>query len=846
MAAILILEDRAVDRKFLATLLKSVGHTVTEASDGAEGLRLAARTPPDLVISDILMPTGDGFEFVRRLRELGGFAQTPVIFYTATYHEREVRALAQQCGVVDILTKPSEPTSILAKIDAALAAGDPHATPWQDPPQFSRDRLRVVSSALESKIEEFEASEQRMAAIVGLAHQIAAERDPHALLDTLCAAAREVTLAQHAIIMMLSDDRSAFRRLVTSGVDDEILRRIDVSAVDGPAFNRAIAERRPVRLRNPAGRPEALGLPKNHPLTYSSLVVPIASPGFVYGCLVLRNKLGAEGFSDLDEEVALTLATHAGIVYENAQLYDDLSRRSAALEQEVAVRRRAEARTQLALTAAQMGVWELDLAADRLDCSDSLAAIFGLSPAQAPTTFDEYTAVIHPDDRAAAKVGMERAIRERTDLVNEFRTIWPDGTVHWIAGRARLVSDEGGSPTRITGVGMDIGGRKSLEEQLRQAQKMEAVGQLAGGVAHDFNNLLTVIHGYAELLLPTFNEDDLRQADVQEIVKAADRAAGLTQQLLAFSRKQVLQPTLLDVNSLVIKTSKMLRRLIGEDIELVTKLALAPAPVRADAGQLEQILMNLVVNARDAMPQGGRVSIETATVVLDESYAMQQVAIRPGPYVMLAVTDTGIGMDEQTKHRIFEPFFTTKERGRGTGLGLATVYGIVKQSGGYIWVYSGPGRGSTFKVYLPRADGAATVERPVVGAQNAPGGSETILLVEDEQAVRFLVRVLLERAGYHVLDAADPRHAEDLFRQHVDRIDLLVTDVIMPGSSGLSLFARLSADTPHLKVLFMSGYSGYTDNAIVHDASLPSDTAFLHKPFTAEGLLGMVREALDR
>jgi PAS domain S-box-containing protein len=846
MAAILILEDRAIDRKFLATLLKSVGHTVTEASDGAEGLRLAARTPPDLVISDILMPTGDGFEFVRRLRELGGFAQTPVIFYTATYHEREVRALAQQCGVVDILTKPSEPTSILAKIDAALAPGDPHATPWQDPPQFSRDRLRVVSSALDSKIEEFEASEQRMAAIVGLAHQIAAERDPHALLDKLCAAAREVTLAQHAMIMMLSDDRSAFRGLVTSGVDDEILRRIDVSAVDGPAFNRAIAERQPVRLRNPAGRPEALGLPKNHPLTYSSLVVPIASPGFVYGCLALRNKLGAEGFSDRDEEVALTLATHAGIVYENAQLYDDLSRRSAALEQEVTVRRRAEARTQLALTAAQMGVWELDLAADRLDCSDSLAAIFGLSPAQAPTTFDEYTAVIHPDDRAAARVGMERAIRERTDIVNEFRTIWPDGTVHWIAGRARLLSDEEGSPTRITGVGMDIGGRKSLEEQLRQAQKMEAVGQLAGGVAHDFNNLLTVIHGYAELLLPTFNEDDLRRTDVDEIVKAADRAAGLTHQLLAFSRKQVLQPTLLDVNSLVIKTSKMLRRLIGEDIELVTKLALAPAPVRADAGQLEQILMNLVVNARDAMPQGGRVSIETATVVLDESYGMQHVAIRPGPYVMLAVTDTGIGMDEQTKHRIFEPFFTTKERGRGTGLGLATVYGIVKQSGGYIWVYSGPGRGTTFKVYLPRADEAATVERPVVGAPGPPGGSETILLVEDEQAVRFLVRVLLERAGYHVLDAADPRHAEDLFRQHADQIDLLVTDVIMPGSSGLSLFARLSVDTPQLKVLYMSGYSGYTDNAIVHDGSLPSDIVFLHKPFTADGLLGMVREALDR
>jgi two-component system cell cycle sensor histidine kinase/response regulator CckA len=500
------------------------------------------------------------------------------------------------------------------------------------------------------------------------------------------------------------------------------------------------------------------------------------------------------------------------------------------------------ARTQLALTAALMGVWELDLAADRLHWSDSLAAIFGLSPAQAPTTIDEFTAVIHPDDRAAATEGLARAIRERTDLVNEFRTIWPDGSVHWIAGRARVFSDEQGSPTRIIGVGMDIGERKSLEEQLRQAQKMEAVGQLAGGVAHDFNNLLTVIHGYAELLLTSFNADDHRRTDVDEIVKAAARAAGLTRQLLAFSRKQVLQPTLLDLNSLVVNTGKMLRRLIGEDIELVTKLAPAPAAVHADAGQLEQILMNLAVNARDAMPQGGRLSIETATVVIDAAYATQLIGVRPGPYVMLAVTDNGIGMDEQTKHRIFEPFFTTKERGRGTGLGLATVYGIVKQSGGHVWVYSEAGRGSTFKVYLPRAEGGAVVERPTAESEAAPTGWETVLLVEDEQAVRSLCRVLLERAGYHVFEAADPRQAEGLFRQHADRIDLLVTDVIMPGSSGPSLFARLSVERP-LRVLFMSGHA---DTAIAQTPGRPTDIVFLQKPFTADGLLCKVREALDR
>jgi PAS domain S-box-containing protein len=843
MAAILILEDRAVDRKFLATLLKSAGHVVNEASDGAEGLRLAELSPPDLVISDILMPTVDGYEFVRRLRSLPGSTHTPVIFYTATYHQREARSLAEECGVADILTKPSEPKAILAKVNAVLTSGEKPTTHRQDASDFSRDHLRVVSSALESKVEDLEASEQRMAAIVDLAHQIAAERDPRVLLNTVCSAARDVTLSQHAVIAMITDDRSAFRRVVTIGIDEVTLSRMEVPAIDGPLLNRVIGERRSVRLKNLDGRPETIGLPASHPPTHSCLLVPIASPSRVYGYLGLRNKLGADGFSDRDEDMALTLATHAGITYENAQLYDDLRNRTAALEQEVADRRRAEMRTQLALTAARMGVWELNLSTNRLEWADSLLAIFGLSAAQAPTTNDEFLSLIHPEDRPAVKDGFERAFRDGTDLVNEFRAVWPDGTVHWIAGRARVLRDEGTQPTRMIGVGMDIDGRKSLEEQFRQAQKMEAVGQLAGGVAHDFNNLLTVIHGYAELLLTNLTAGDQRRADVDEIVRAAERAAGLTRQLLAFSRKQVLQPTLLDMNSLVIQASKMLRRLIGENIELVTKLAPARPAVVADAGQLEQILMNLAVNARDAMPQGGRLSIETATVVLDESYAIQHVAVRPGPYVMLAVTDNGAGMDEQTRRRLFEPFFTTKERGRGTGLGLATVYGIVKQSGGYVWVYSEPGRGSTFKVYLPHVEDGATIEPATSDVEGVPSGSETVLLVEDEQAVRSLSRALLERAGYQVLDAADPREAEEVFRQHTDRIDLLVTDVIMPGSSGPALFGRLSVERPNLRVLYMSGY---TDDAIVQHAGLPANMVFLQKPFTAHGLMCKVREALGR
>ena len=299
-------------------------------------------------------------------------------------------------------------------------------------------------------------------------------------------------------------------------------------------------------------------------------------------------------------------------------------------------------------------------------------------------------------------------MRDGTDYEVEFRALWPDGSARWNAGQARMVRDSDGTPMRLLGIGTDISERKSLEAQFRQAQKMEAVGLLAGGVAHDFNNLLTAILGYSTFVIDTFGPQDRRRADMEEVLKAGQRAAVLTRQLLAFSRKQVLQPTSVDLNALVMGIRQMLARLIGETVDLVPILAPDLGAVRADAGQLEQVLMNLVLNARDAMPSGGRLAVETANVELDESF-MQDVTIHPGSYVLLAVSDNGIGMNEATKQRLFEPFFTTKEHGKGTGLGLATVYGIVKQSGGYIWVYSEPGKGATFKIYLPRASGDGKV-----------------------------------------------------------------------------------------------------------------------------------------
>jgi PAS domain S-box-containing protein len=383
---------------------------------------------------------------------------------------------------------------------------------------------------------------------------------------------------------------------------------------------------------------------------------------------------------------------------------------------------------------------------------------------------------------------------------------------------------------------------QAKEEQLRQSQKMDAIGQLAGGVAHDFNNLLTVITGYSELSLRRMAKDDPLRKNIEGITKAGVRAAGLTRQLLAFSRQQMLQAKVLDLNSVVREMDTMLQRLIGEDMDLVTLLKPSLGQIKADPGQLEQVLLNLVVNARDAMPNGGKITIETGHTYLDEVYAREHVAVQPGRYVVLTVSDTGIGMDAETKKRIFDPFFTTKEVGKGTGLGLSTVYGIVKQSGGSIWVYSETGRGTTFKVYLPRVDEVTEAEELANGAQGVRGGSETILLVEDEELVRNLAGEILEQYGYAVIAAANGEEGLRICKGFDGRIDLLITDVVMPQMSGRELAEHIAALRPDTRVLYMSGY---TDDAIVGHGILEEHMSFIQKPFLPEALARKTRELLD-
>jgi PAS domain S-box-containing protein len=561
------------------------------------------------------------------------------------------------------------------------------------------------------------------------------------------------------------------------------------------------------------------------------------------GELPFRRKDGSDGVADV---VVVAQRDENGVP--NAWI---------GVNRDITARRHAEetlAESRALLAAAEelthVGSWALDLGSDVLTLSDELFRIIGLAPQSETITTDSLSARVHPEDREAVRLAFRR-LQENGDAPPvECRIIRPDGSERVIQARGRGQRDASGRIARLIGSAQDVTDRREaesehqrLEEQLRQSQKMEAIGQLAGGVAHDFNNLLTLIKAYSGLVADQLDEGSAIKSDVVEIQRAAGRAASLTQQLLAFSRKQILQPRVLDLNRVSRDLEPMLRPLIGDNIQIVTKPGASLGRVKADPGQIEQVLINLSLNARDAMPSGGTLTIETANVELDEAYHGRHAVIAAGPYVLLAVSDTGAGMDEATRSRVFEPFFTTKPVGKGTGLGLSTVYGIVKQSSGYIWVYSEPQRGTTFKIYLPRlvADeiGATTTEHPAVVPES---GSETVLLVEDEPAVRSLARRILERYGYTVLEARDGKDALRVAEHYRQPIQLLVTDMMMPELSGRDVWTALSAKRSDLRVLYMSGY---TNDDMIRRGFLDAGAAFLQKPFTSIDLARAARTVLD-
>lgn len=568
------------------------------------------------------------------------------------------------------------------------------------------------------------------------------------------------------------------------------------------------------------GEVELIGAP-----SLDWLGVPLKAGNNTFGVLVVQSYTDKVRFRDKDKEI-LTFVSH--------QLASAVEhkRNEQAL-------RRSEARYRSLVQSAVYGIYRSSLEGKFLDVNPALIAMLGYSSAEEVLDLDPKCDVfLDPGEQTRLMQEFHRGAR-----LDHIEVHWKrkDGNAITVRLSGRAVSSPEGTEEVLEVIAEDVTERRVLEDQFRQAQKMEAVGRLAGGVAHDFNNLLMVISGYTEVLLEHTTHDNPLYPKVAAIQQAADRATTLTRQLLAFSRKQLLELKVVDVNAIVRDMERLLRPLIGETIELNTRLAAGLGRTRADAGQIEQVIMNLVVNSKDAMPSGGKITIQTANVSLDDDLRRESSYIQRGPYVMLSIADTGHGMDKETQSRIFEPFFTTKEKGKGTGLGLSTVYGIIKQSGGYVFAQSELGRGTTFRIYLPRVEEAAEPLGSVRASQSATGGSETVLLVEDEESVRQLVRETLEAKGYKVLEADHGEAALRIAAAHQDPIDMLITDVVMPGMSGRELAKQLCASHPQTKVLFLSGY---TEDAIVHQGALEPGTAFLQKPFTLQILSRKVREVL--
>jgi PAS domain S-box-containing protein len=968
MATILIVDDLSTNRKFLVTLLRHHGHRLLEAADGREALAAVQAERPDLVITDVLMPVMDGYEFVRQLRLDPACGGIPVVFFTAHYGAREARELARSSGVAYVLTKPAgsaEVLEIVARVLAGEAGPAGHSDTNPLAAAVDREHLRLVTNKLSETTDDLRVANARLRAMINIGLELASERDSGRLLLSVCVAARELFGATYVTLGILDRNDRTVHRVVTCGPDAACGTDATDWIVTGEAapgiLAEVVGERRTLRGENPGGAPARLQLPLRHPAVHAFLAAPIASPSHVYGwmCLVAND---GRSFAEDDEHLVMALSGQVGRIYEleheilerkqaesvarrerdRAQRYLDTAEiillaldnegritlanryacsilgwtagelygrdwvqtclpdriRSAGRDQKLDLLvggdpsivehpiltrsgeerliewrttvlrdddgrvigtlssgaditernraaealRTAEERMRFALEAADVGIWDMDYTTGVLRWSETLEIHYGLRPGTFAGTFEAFVERIHPDDRASVTETFEQAMKSGADFSIHNRTIWPgDGMVRHLSGAGRILLGEHGEPVRGVGISLDVTERRNLEEQYFQAQKMQAVGRLAGGVAHDFNNLLTVILGFCELLLADLGPGDQRQADIVEIQNAGVCAAQLTRQLLAFSRKQIIEPTVLDLNGVVAGMQRMLERLIGEDVSVVLGLRPELAYVKADHGQVEQIVMNLAVNARDAMPKGGTLTIETANVDLDEHYTRRNLGVTPGPYVALMITDTGGGMTPQVQARLFEPFFTTKEPGRGTGLGLATVHGIVAGSGGSIDVFSDVGKGTTFTVYFPRSDAvpAVVVGRPSV---SRPRVAETVLVVDDAAGLRELTRRLLERLGYTVLIAASADEALRLFEQNAS-IDVLLTDVVMPGRSGPDLTRQLVERQPALNVIYMSGY---TEDAIVEHGVINPGIAFLHKPFTAESLGRKIREALDR
>jgi PAS domain S-box-containing protein len=840
MANILVVDDDPVARELVTAVLQFGGHRLQQASDGAEGLAVARRKKPELIISDLLMPKMDGFEFVRHLRNDPAFTRTPVVFYTASYLENEARRVASICGVSHFLSKPANPEQILELVKS-LVGSETHIPAVPPLEEFYWEHLQLLTAKLTERAENAAPCFNTM---IHFGMELASERDCERLLRIFCSSARKILGAKHSAVGLLDTSVRKVRYIFVSDAQTGLSERYASRDQLYPVLPGVLENKAARRLSNLPGDPSVVGLPREFPPVHSYISAPILSPDRVYGWLCVTEKEGGGSFSEEDEGLASLIAAQVGRVYENGSLYSEIKSHSEELEQELAERRRIEKALRESEERYRQLVEDapdviLTLASDRRikSANSSFLTLTGWDRAQCFNR--DFTPLVHRDDLPTAQAIFQRVLDGAKPPPFELRLRDKSGrhvtlefTVTPQMCEGRIVG--------IMGIGRDVSERKSLEVQLRQAQKMESVGQLAGGVAHDFNNLLTVIQGHTDLVNASAGLPHRITESLGEISNASRRAASLTRQLLTFSRQQVIEPRTLDLNETVSSTSKMLKRLLGENIEFRFEPSPMPVLVHADPGMMEQIIMNLAVNARDAMPRGGTLTVRLGFETLSEADADRFPDAAAGRYVRLTVSDTGTGIAPEHLQKIFEPFFTTKELGKGTGLGLATVFGIVRQHRGWVSVESELSRGTTFKVCIPTLTGEKRSSAQKEPEQMPQGGTETILVVEDEEPLRRVVRSALERFGYRVLVAETAVAALRTWHELKNGIDLVLSDVVMPdGLTGQDLAAILQAEAPELPIILTTGYSDRVVNAM-------GNLYFLWKPYDLQKLLGLIRQSLDQ
>jgi PAS domain S-box-containing protein len=834
MATILIVDDHETNRQLLTTLLGYWDHQVVEASDGAEGLERARATLPHLIITDVVMPTMDGYEFIRRLREEPALAATPVIFYSAQYLMRDARALAAKCGVEYVVSKPAEAEELLRTVNAALGLSASPAAPLASFEDFDRAHVRVLTDKVSAQAEEVLNLNARLEALIDVARELNVAHDPWNLVERYTREARKVIGAVCASACITDENGRALRHFCSHGVTmpnpESACPECGLGGPVAEVLRHGVPLQGCVRLSNL----EATACPAGLPALSSYLVVPILTRTQSYGWLGLGSKIGNAAFTPEDETLLMTLAAQLAMGYENSRLFDELKRRAEVLENDVAERRQSAERLRMVVLQAPYGIAISDERGHYVEVNPRMLEMLGY-------TRDGFLRLNVRDLIPKGDLINDPALVERqhSDKVfqKERRLIRGDGSVLEAEISTSCLEDG-----RVLAIVRDVTERKRLEADLRQSQKLEAVGRLAGGVAHDFNNLLTVILGHSDLAIANLDPADRRRRDIEDIREAGARAAVLTGQMLAFSRKQVLQPQVLNVDAAVANLIKMLGRLITSNIEIVTRQAEEAWYVKVDPGQLDQVILSLALNARDAMPLGGQVVIETRNRRLARGQIDQHSEAPAGDYVTLAVSDTGTGMDAETRSHLFEPFFTTKMPGKGTGLGLSTVYGIVRQSGGYISVDSELGRGTTVEIRLPRVLDAADAVRPRAESGSLPVGNEVVLLAEDEERVRSLAARVLGQQGYKVIEACDGQQALEIAERCGGEIHLVFSDIMMPRMNGLELAERLRRCRPGIKVLLTSGYTG---DVVAQEGALNPSIPFLQKPFTVRTLALKVREVLD-